>query len=505
MTEKPTGGPPSVRSSIAWNLAAGPFVIVGNLVLIAFSIAIAGVANYGAWAIAFSAVSLLAQADLGVGAALVRQLANQRAALSLSIEDSTKAYGFLIFAVLSIVSPSLLALVSMVYFHEISGAPAFRLQVLIVICASGALAVTLIGRFYISVIQSYGLYYPERLATVGGIALRAGVMFILYLLGWGLAAVIAGDLVGVLVVTCGTWSYAHQHRMLAHRLVPVRGSRRAFTDLVAFSIPTFISSFATLGAIQVPLYFVGAMCGLTDAAVYSAITRVFQSGRTIFGWIVGPWLPDAASEVGRARPIASRHASCYLLMALVGGAGGSVGLLYGGEILTAWLGSGFAAYGAALSIVAAALYIHGLYAPGVIFATALGRPGIVAVNNIVILCLTVSLCGLLVGPFGTIGAAASVAVPIAIVFPVSQWMTTKCSGLSYSRSMAIGGAVICIDSASCWVLGGVFRSLGGIWPAAASLFAVSAASAWVLIVGRSRLERFLDGNYSVLNRGGSRL
>ena len=491
---KETASVPSVRSSIAWNLTTGPLVVVGNLALVAWGIAVAGASDYGAWALCFGAVSLMAQIDLGFGAALVRQLANLRASKRQLDELATKQYGLVLFGLLAIVFPFIYAWVLNTYFDRIPFDVPATMQAYMIGIGTIGLSACLMGRYFASVIQSYGQFYPERIATVIGLFVRAAIVLMAGQFGWGVYGVAASDLSAVLLVTAGTAAYSYRRKMLGHRMLPARGTGRVMRNLVTFSIPTFISSFATLLAIQVPLYFVGAMLGLSEAAAYSAITRVMQSGRTVFGWICGPWLPDASSEAGRGRSIASRHGACIVMIVLFAGVGCSLGLVFASEIMGAWLGSSFAAFGPALMIVCGALFLHAIYAPGVIFATAVGHPGIVAVNNVVVCCLTFGLCITMIAPFGTVGAAASVAVPVLVMFPISQYMTTRCTGLPYWRPLLFAFCVLVVDLGVCFGA----RSIAGpdILAAVVAALAVCILSAVGLLRFNGRLTAFVNARIS---------
>ena len=121
-------------------------------------------------------------------------------------------------------------------------------------------------------------------------------------------------------------------------------------------------------------------------------------------------------------------------------------------------------------IVFGALFIHAVYAPGVIFATAVGHPGVVAINNAFVCVLTIVLCEMLVAPFGTLGAAASVAIPVLAVFPISQFMTTRCTGLPYWRPLAFSFSVLGTDVVLCLLTG--FVAGPGSWGFAAAVFIV---------------------------------
>ena len=272
----------------------------------------------------------MAQIDLGFGADGL--LATLRAARMHTDEQATKQYGLMLFGVLAVLFPFAYAWLSNAYFNRIPFDVDSAMQDCMIAMGSVGLSASLIGRELPSIVQSYGRFYPERIATVIGLVARTLIVLMAGEFGWGVYGVAASDLAAVLLVTAGTAAYSYQKRMLARRPLPGRGSNRVMRSLIAFSIPTFISSFATLLAIQLPLYFVGATLGLTEAAAYSAITRVLQSGRTVFGWVCGPWLPDASSEVGRGRSIASRHAACIVVMVLFAGAGCSVGIVFAREV-----------------------------------------------------------------------------------------------------------------------------------------------------------------------------
>lgn len=439
MGSSPLGDSAAVRRGVAANLLAGLIVIGSNLLAVPLGIAAGGVAPYGAWVVAFSVILLLSQADLGLGSGLVRQLSYLRSAGGPSSREGNTAWvGMALFAVIGVVGAVVVLAIGPAYFAVSSTQLDDRVARDIVLAAAVGVCLGAINRYFIAVVQSHLDFWAERLATVVGQVARILVLGVAVVLNGGIQLVIIADVasLGLTAVLCAAYVYGRRRPPAGSIREGMRGDLKS---LLSFSLPTFLSSFSTLFAMQAPLWIVGVVLGFGNAAGFGAITRIYQSSRTVLGWITGPLLPAASSATARREPsiLASLHWGGIAMCTGVGAAILAVFAVQGSAILELWLGDEFTYLSVTLSIIGCAILLNSIYAPGVVVATGAGRPGLVAGYNVIVLSIT--LLGSLLGTqtIGVVGAAVAIALGVAVVFPFSQWRTSSISGLRPSCSLAL--------------------------------------------------------------------
>ena len=198
-----------------------------------------------------------------------------------------------------------------------------------------------------------------------------------------------------------------------------------------------------LGVIQAPLYFIGSVVSLSDAAVFAAAMRIYQSSRAVTGWLTGPALPTLSSAVGAGDGRAARKTFLHLVLGT-----GVLGLAMGvplsvasPEILSTWLGVNDPELSASFAIIGVAVVLTALYAPGVVAALALRRDRLLAWPNfrlglIVSLLIMVPLSG----RWGVAGAAAAVLAPLVVLMPLQADCVSQLLGVRLAAVAAtVGG------------------------------------------------------------------
>lgn len=443
---------PSVRRSVIWNLSTGPVVLLANLLLIPFAISICGANDYGIWVICFSAVSLLGQVDFGLGTAIVRQLSRYRSGGLFGAEYVAKRHAIFLFFVAAIVLPVVVVPVLLVYFDSTGGLNSAPLHVLVLL-ASFALFATIVARCFISIIQSYGFFHPERVLAVVGLLLKVVVLVAAALHFRSVIFVAMADLVSVLVLSFGSLFYVWRRSML--HAVPIEGVDVQTTkrELRQFGAPTFLSSFCSLMAMQLPLFFVGALVSFSDAAVFSALSRLLMSARASFGWVTAPSLPDV-SKLGTAidRSLLSMKVSKSILLitALTSVIVGPL-LVSGRDFVDLWLGVDSRHAGFAIGAFGLTIFLYGIYSPGVVFATALGFPGVVARQNVLVLGLSLLASATLPRFFGLFGGAAALFLSIGAVFPWSIVVTSRLTGMHWGSVLSYCSLCLVYSSLGAYI------------------------------------------------------
>jgi O-antigen/teichoic acid export membrane protein len=429
----------TVIRGISWNIGVGPVVILANLAAIPISIQVAGASFYGVWAVCSAAAVLLSQMDLGVGTALVRQISGASATNDSRTKHSLVLYGAFIFIVLIVVlSPALVFGLS-AYVDSVDAGFVLRNGHYVFVAGGAALAFALISRFFGSISQGNSQFMPDRASALVAQIVRVGLLCVALATQRPSYWVVVIDCIALAIPAVWTFVYCRAKGYLATgRWGRAWRDRRDGTQLLKFSTPTFVSSLATVVSMQAPLYFVGALLGFEQAAVYSAITRVLQSARTLISWVTGPMLPAASAEHARGTETWLRRkvVESTLILSAVAGLFLSMATVFGTELMTAWLGKPFESYGACLAVAGLAVYAFAIYAPGVVFSTAVGRPGIVAINNVVLCLVTISLSAWLPSIAGAVGAIWSYAAPLLAITPLSVMRTSKLFGFSVLRLLS---------------------------------------------------------------------
>ncbi|MBD8535934.1 lipopolysaccharide biosynthesis protein [Plantibacter sp. CFBP 13570] len=484
----------SVNRGIISNLSAGSVLIGVNLAAIPVSILIAGASDYGAWAVSYGLITLLVQTDLGLASGLVRQLAHARHKDGAEEEGRLATAGLLLFIALAVTLGLLSLFVLPIYYSMAVDPIPHELAQQMTLTAAASVVVGLAGRYYIAIAQSYGQFGTERLAAVIGQIARLAILLVAVAASGNIFVVLIADLIGLTLLPLVLAPILYIRRYLSRPRIADRALGDSGRSLVRFSIPTFISSFSTLGAIQAPLYIVGAILGFSQAAGFSAIMRLYQSARTMTGWITGPSLPAASKASARSdrEALRSLHwdslSTSYLFALVIAAPLPFVAQ----KVLTLWLGEGFSDQSMALMLVGLTILINSVYAPGVVVATGAGRPGIVAGNNVIVLVLTVALSWLGATLAGVTGGAAGLLLGTALVFPFSQVRTTRVTGLKMTRVYLLLAPLTAISLVPGWVLSftpldraptvSVAASYGltGIIICALALLLRRRAKAWVL-------------------------
>ncbi|WP_157174080.1 lipopolysaccharide biosynthesis protein [Rhodococcus sp. JVH1] len=481
---------PNANRSILWNLVTGPVVLGLNLILVPISIYVAGASDYGVWALCFGAASLLGQADLGLGTSVVRQLAAWRAQREVEREGYAKTVAMGLFLCLGITLSLTMIPAMNLYFSGRHVSDELELRWFL-IPAAASLLLMILSRYSISVIQSYGWFYPERILAILGIVVRGCILLTGLVTGAGIGFVIVADISAVVVLVFGSALYMY-YSGIGPEFNIIFAARSGVTrPLLQFGVPTFLSSISSLVALQAPLFFVGWSAGYADAAVYSAITRIFMSARMSFGWVTGPSLPEisAAAHVSDHRGIARKNVRSVLILCAVVSCLVAPCLVAGDELLGAWLGAEFSEFGPVLAIVSIAIFLYALYAPGVVFATALGHPGVVAVQNVLLCGLTVVLCVFLVPDHGAEGAAIASLLGIGILFPVNQVSLKKITGFPWLTTTFLCVLYLSLLSLLVWISGLILDDLSAPTVVKILIFGAECAACG-MITARYLVPRF---------------
>lgn len=379
-------GSERLGQNILWNYLSGFTSIFGLLLLYPLAVSIVGAPSYGLWVLAIGAIQMLTMTDFGLGSGIVRTLtgiAEGPAAPHERRRFVTAAV--LVFVLLGAVLTAGYLIVFPIYLGAVDVPPQDQHAVMpMTILAGCTLFVSMVGRGLNSVL--WGLNRPdiERKAAVVSIILRA--------LGYGAVLVTDTGLLGIVVVECSSlmlppfvclWAVWRRFR------APVL-DRGLWSDhgapLLRLSSVMSIGSLALLGVYQLPLFIVGPTLGLAAATAFGALMRVYQSCRLIVSWIAMPYgYPLRVTEGEQASTVLK---SCLTLTLGIGMLMGVALLTIPTELMTAWMGDGFAFAAMGLATLTIGLIAEALNQPASLVMTLRGSALRASLINLAILALT---------------------------------------------------------------------------------------------------------------------
>jgi O-antigen/teichoic acid export membrane protein len=426
------------QRNVSWNAVAGIGAIVVNVVLFPVAYSEAGAQSYGVWLICSAAVILFIQADLGLGSALLREV-SQLVDTDVPRAHALERAGLSIFVLLAAIFPALFVFGTLAYFYFLTDVLSPGYLWLCIGLAAANLSIGLLGRFYTVCIQARNRFDVERKTVVLGFVARIlGTVVVVSIDGGALGIVLVE---GLSLVISPTLVTAIALRKFGMSLIPVWRSphaKRFRNSLLNSSRAPFVAGLSMLGVIQAPLYFIGSVVGLSDAAVFAAGMRIYQSSRAVTGWLTGPALPTLSSALGAGDGRAARRTFLHLVIGT-----GVLGLAIGvplsvasSEILSTWLGLNDPELSASFAIIGVAVVLTALYAPGVVAALALRRDRLLAWPNMLWLSVSLMIMVPLAGRWGAAGAAAAVLAPLVVLMPLQLIRVSQLLGVRFAAVAA---------------------------------------------------------------------
>jgi O-antigen/teichoic acid export membrane protein len=454
----------SNRQNIAWNAIGGSASIFGSLVLFPLGLLAMGANSYGLWIVCFTTTTLLAQADFGIGTTVIREISQSqvsgRRVGSRSVERVSLAMFGILACTLSVVQYFALR----IYLDVTHASQSAVLTEQFLVISSLGLFLSLIGRYFVAVLQAHQRFDVERKAVVGGVLARALVVGLALVYNGPAWVVAVGEMLGIAIPVVFSIAVALRLKYTRIQLVSINDFRRHGVRLVRFSGPVFISAFSSLAAIQAPVYIVAAALSPTAVTAYSAATRIYQTARTVYGWVTGPALPSVArlSAADGSQKIQQIHARLLLQCVALGSTISAVLFSAPELVFEVWLGKDFVSSAAILQVFGLAVLIFASYSPGIVLASALGRPGIIAWGTVVWLLLTLlgSYPAALVG--GLQGAALAAVAPALVLFPFFIAAPLRLTGLNLG--VIAVPAMLLATLPSIFTLGARFLLAGRLAP-----------------------------------------
>lgn len=425
--------------NIIWNYFSGIASIIGLLLLYPLSVGAAGAEAYGLWVLSFGAIQLFTLADFGLGTGIVRNLsAIQPGNLRHQERKYFVTVGQAAFLVLGMLLTALYAGLFPLYLSLVTIPEHLKDSVSMIIGVSAAsLFLSIMGRCANSILWAEDRPDIERKASVVALLFRAGGIIAVLFFNGGLLGVVLIEAVSIalpsLVCIIG----------VLNRYGRPRYSRISFVNhlgpLLRLSGVLFVGTFASVAAMQLPLYVVGGSLGLTSTTAFGALLRVLQSTKLAVSWLSNPFT-HAIVNGGRA---SSRRAAvkCFQLTSAIAVLCAVPLAFLPDQILEIWLGDDFILAGPSLALIAVAVLANGLILPSALVTNLRANPWPTSIMGLIILVLTA--IGVTIGAStGTLfWATFGMVLPLALLAPGYYFLATRVFDLRI-RSNEVGRAIV---------------------------------------------------------------
>jgi O-antigen/teichoic acid export membrane protein len=457
----------------AWNLLTGTltrYVLLGvnialGIVLMPFTMAHLGQANYGLWMLVASMTAYFQLLDLGYGNGLVRHI-TQADARGRDDEVNELLSTFLVvygaIGALAFGGTALMAVAVLPRFPNLSPEQVSTAQWVLMILGA-RIAVGFPMGIFGAVTTA-----RQRFAITGGIAIAVALLqgaatYVILSAGYGLVPLVAGT-ASLNLLSYVAYAAVARRTFPAMHLSPSRFSRRQVREVTAFSIYLFLISIAVHIGAGVDNLIIGAFAGTSAIAVYTVAVRLAEYQRQLCGQFSGFLFPlvvrfHASQETGALRTTLLE--GTRLSLVLVGGLTLCL-LAFGREVIVLWMGAGFEGSIVPLYILALAGIVMVGQGPTGMILLGTGRHRLVAWSSVADIVLNVALSIVLIGRFGLAGVALGTAVPY-VVINLAVLMPVAC------RTVGVTGGA--------FVRTAVLPTLIAIAPATAVAVAVRGASA----------------------------
>ncbi|HXW05845.1 MAG TPA: oligosaccharide flippase family protein [Vicinamibacterales bacterium] len=410
----------------AWNVLTGTltryallFVNVAlGIFLMPFTMGHLGKAEYGLWMLAASMTAYLQLLDLGYGNGLVRQLTQADARgdeddMNVVLSTFVVVYALIGIAALAALVP--LTGLLLPRFPNLSPEQVRTGQwVLLILGLRVAVA------FPMSVFGAVNTA-RQRFAVTGTISIvvalaQATATVLVLQAGYGLIPLVAAT------TTIGLTSYI-AYAIVARRTFPAmrlsvrRFSRPQVREVTSYSLYLFLISIAIHLGASLDTLIIGAYLGTSAIAVYTVAVRLAEYQRQLCGQFSGFLFPlvvrfDARRDLEALR--ATLLDGTRIALGLVVGV--TICLVtFGADLVTLWMGPGFASSIAPLGVLALAGVLMVAQGPAGTILLSTGSHRLVAGLSLLELAGNALLSVALVSRFGLLGVALGTAIPYVLL------------------------------------------------------------------------------------------
>jgi O-antigen/teichoic acid export membrane protein len=398
--------------------------VVPALVLLIFTpvlIHSMGTANYGLWAISLAGFGLLGVAELGLGVAIAKYVAEYRQANDTVGLSSTASAGlalYLLIAVLFTV-PLYLAADTIAQLFSSSELAHAQVEHVVQLVSLGLLPL-LLTSWGLAIAVGLQRFQIPMLVAVAQSGLTVVIAVVVVWLGGSVDDVVLSSLCVLCAVALA--SAATGVRMLAplgaRPMLSVRFVRR----LLPYVFFTSVSSLGSILFGSVDRIAVGAVIDLRAAAYYAVSIGIATKLLSLTDVLTRPLMP-ASSSLQRAGEIDLVRRQLRVAttgVTALSTALGAILFVLAEPLLRIWLGSDFAEHALSTFRVLVVVYaLIAIVAPSYHVANGIGYPWICAAGAIVGGVATIALIVVFGRHWGVVGAAwANAAYLVTLVIPV---------------------------------------------------------------------------------------
>jgi O-antigen/teichoic acid export membrane protein len=399
-----------------------------------------GLTRYGLWLLVTGSVGIFFVADLGMGTATLRHVAERHARGDHQGLDRVASTSLAFFAVLGVgLTGAYLGCMALLWPHfEIPPADT-RLAVAMLFWAAlstfvlglplGVFGTLLLG------IQRADVANALQLAQA---LVRAASIVALLRAGFGVLAVVVADaVIGVAVGCC--YVLACRRLIPGLRLAVSLVSRSLLASMLPYSLRVFAMSLSALVIFQTDTLIIGAFLPVAMVTIYAGAYRVYQVCRQLTYALINPLVPDAAravalSQAERVRALLVRGTKysngLTLLLAVPA-------TLFAKPLLVAWAGADFGRAAPSLQVLLLGLLANNNHLVAFALLTGMGRIGAYLRYQLVWAAGNVVLSLVLIERIGLIGVALGTALPVVVLEPFYLRTAIREIGVDGHRFLAV--------------------------------------------------------------------
>lgn len=444
---------PSLVVSALSNWAAAAVGIAAGFVLTPFVIARLGPSGHGVWVIVGAILLPLGLLELGVPAAVNRQVAYHCARGDYAAANRAAGTALVFFLVCGAAIMAFAALVAgpLAGFFNVGPERIGQFRTVIVVLA-GAVALNLVGQVYRAAMLGHERFLARNLIAIASHVVRAALTIVLLLAEHGLIGLAVASLAADLMVLLVCVAYVRL-RLPGMRVRPGDARWGEFWPLVAFGLTTFVIAGADVIRGQLNVAVAGRMLGLAAVSVYGVAflllgyySKIIFSG---FG-VLTPRL-SALAGLGNRRQAERLLIRSLWTCSVLSGIGAVLLLAIGPDFIRVWVRkSGYELAPALLVITAAAAYFELAQYPATQALYAANRHRVLALARVVEGAMNIALSILLVPRLGLIGVAIGMAGPMLLFSALIQPVyIARLLGLPVGRyvvpvfaTAAVGGLLV---------------------------------------------------------------
>jgi O-antigen/teichoic acid export membrane protein len=387
-----------------------------------------GAAEYGLWVVVGSVVGYGYIFNLGIGAALVKYVA-EAGAHEAEETQQLVATGLVLYTMLGLACFGVGLFLAPLLPSVLHLPPDEQSTATLVIILMGAeVGLALPCTTGTSVLQGLQRYHIVNVVTTG--ATVATVV------GMGIALLLGGGVVGMVAVTLPiTLATQVVSTWFIQRIAPElrfgwRGARRGLVrPILSFSGPVFVMQIAEVLQRKTDELVIAAFLLISDVTPYSLARRLADITRRLTDQFVRVLLPLASELHASNNPnhlkelyTAGTRLSLALLLPMTCSL-----VVLGGPILSVWVGSTYAQYEPLVRILAIAALASTSQAPAASILKGIARHRPLAISAICSGVANLVLSIGLIQPLGVTGVALGTLIPtlvesFAFVLPYSIWV-----------------------------------------------------------------------------------